>query len=37
MDAAIEAKGLEVRKLKGEKADKAVIKAAVDELLALKK
>ena len=37
MAAAVEAKGLEVRKLKSEKADKALITAAVAELLDLKK
>lgn len=37
LDVAVEAQGLKVRKLKADKADKAVIKAAVDELLALKK
>ena len=35
--SAVEAKGLEVRKLKGDKADKALIDAAVAELLALKR
>lgn len=36
LSALIAAKGAEIRDLKGSKADKAVVKASVDELLALK-